>query len=197
MPLQENKSASTFSQGRMASIGMSVSFCCAVARVWHASQSPASCLILATIPGQKTHSRARRTCGTITHSPLKIRPWWTACSSRIENYDAMSGFTSALLSGEPARMVCFSVYMGQSSAIAVWRRLMVDCPIGKCSTALICENCSHLSATYALDSVSAMWICLLVVYFTTMSYCNRRSSIPWIRLGALHSGFLTIVSRGL
>ena len=55
---------------------------------------------------------------------------------------------------------------------------MVDCPIGKCSTALICENCSQLSAPsarYALDSVSAMCISLPFVYFTTMSYCNRHS----------------------
>ena len=77
---------------------------------------------------------------------------------------------------------------------------MVDCPIGKCSTALICENCSQLSAPsarYGLYSVSAMCISLPFVYFNTMSYCNRRNSIPWMRLGALHSGFLTIVSRGL
>ena len=64
---------------------------------------------------------------------------------------------------------------------------MIDCPIGKCSTVLICENCSQISAPsarYALDSVSAMCISLPFVYFTTMSYCIRRSSIPWIRLGA-------------
>ena len=142
----------------------------------------------------------RMPCGTTTHSPLKIRPSWTASSSRIEKYDAISVFTSALLSGQPARMVCFSVCMWPCSAIAVRRRLMVDCPIGKCSTALICENCSQLSAPsarYALDSVSAMCISLPLVYFTTMSYCNRRNGIYWIRLGDLHSGFLAIVSRGL
>ena len=69
---------------------------------------------------------------------------------------------------------------------------MVDCPIGKCSTALICENCSQLSAQsarYALDNVSAIRIYLPFVYFTTMSYSNRRSSIPWIRLGALNRFF--------
>ena len=120
-----------------------------------------------------------------------------ASSSRIDKYVAICGFTSALLSGQPARMVCFSVCTWPSSAIAVRKRLMVDCPIGKCSTALICENCSQLSARYGLDNVSAMCIPLLFVYFTTMSYCNRGSSIPWIRLGALHSGFLTIVSRVL
>ena len=38
-----------------------LSFCCAVARVWHASQSSASCLISDAIPGQTTHSCARRT----------------------------------------------------------------------------------------------------------------------------------------
>ena len=74
---------------------------------------------------------------------------------------------------------------------------MIDYPIGKCSTALICGNSSQLSvpsARYALDSVSAMCISLPFVYFTIMSYWSRRSSIPWIRLGALHSGFVTIVS---
>ena len=139
--------------------------------------------------------------GTITQSPLKITPSWTARSSRIEKYDAISVFTSALLSGQPARMVCFSVCMWPSSAIAVRRRLVVDCPIGKCSTALIYENSSQLSAPsarYALDSVSAMCISLPFVYFTTMSYCNGRSSIPLTRVGALqHNVFLTIVSSGL
>ena len=80
----------------------------------------------------------------------------------------------------------------KSSAIAVRKGLVVDCPIGKCSTALICEKCSQLyapSARYALDNVSAMIIYFPFVYFTTMSYCNRRSSIPCIRFGALHSGF--------
>ena len=69
---------------------------------------------------------------------------------------------------------------------------MVDCQIGKCSRALICEICSQLSAPsarYVLDSVSAMCTYLPFVYFTTMSHCNRRSNIPWIRLGALHNGF--------
>ena len=74
------------------------------------------------------------------------------------------------------------------------------CGGDSCSTALICENCSQLSAPsarYALDSVSAVCISLPFVYYTTMSYSNRLSSIHWIRLGALHSGFLTIISRGL
>ena len=44
---------------------------------------------------------------------------------------------------------------------------MVDCPIGKCSTALIFENGLQLSAPsarYVLDNLSAMgisWTCVL------------------------------------
>ena len=112
----------------------------------HSSQSPASCLISAAIPGQKRHSRARRTMlsaprcsrflmclcmtyGTITRSPLNMRPSRPASSSRIEKYDAITVFTSALLSDQPARMDCFSVSMWQFPAIAVRRRLRVDCPI--------------------------------------------------------------------
>ena len=59
--LQENKLAPTFFHEGMDSIAMNVSFGSAITIVWHASQSPAMCLILAVIPGRQTTFRTRRT----------------------------------------------------------------------------------------------------------------------------------------
>ena len=56
VPGDQIRSVPTFSQRRLASIGMRVSFSGGLARLWLALQSSAICFIFADIPGQNMHT---------------------------------------------------------------------------------------------------------------------------------------------
>ena len=102
-------------------------------------------------------------CGTTTRSPLKINPSWLASSSLMAKYEEISAFTSALLSGQPLRIVSLSTRIVLSALVATRSFCNVDCPMGRCLMALICENCPCLSLPserYAQDRASAMCISL-------------------------------------